>query len=104
MGRPYAVVGVRKGTNEWFVGAKALRSELIELPPGLPYASVEVAVPADEDPWCLVDGEERLPPFDPALEAAFAEIERRGRARFEAFAARADRLDDGRWQLTIDPL
>jgi hypothetical protein len=35
---------------------------------------------------------------------AFREIESRGRARFQAFAARADNVDGERWQLTIDPL
>ena len=27
-----------------------------------------------------------------------------GRARFQAFVARADRVEDGRWELTVDPL
>ena len=35
---------------------------------------------------------------------AFEEIERAGRARFQAFVARADRVEDGRWELTVDPL
>jgi hypothetical protein len=42
--------------------------------------------------------------FEPAVAEALAEIERRGRERFQAFAARADKLGGDRWELTIDPL
>ena len=35
---------------------------------------------------------------------ALGTLESLGAARFQAFVARADRVEDGRWELTIDPL
>ena len=52
----------------------------------------------------VVDGEilAEAPPGPPS--EALAELEQLGAERFQAFVARADRLEDGRWELTVDPL
>jgi hypothetical protein len=66
--------------------------------------SLEVAVPPDGETTLLVDGDiAGEAPEGPAGEA-LATLESLGAARFQAFVARADRVEDGRWELTIDPL
>ena len=65
--------------------------------------SVEVVVAPGGDRSLLVDGEEVVNP-DPAWEPAVHELERRGRKRFQSFVARADRVGEDRWELTVDPL
>ena len=52
----------------------------------------------------LVDGEIQTDDPTGAEAEAFEQLSERGAARFRAFVARADRLEDGRWELTIDPL
>ena len=52
----------------------------------------------------LVDGEMASDVPEGPEGEAFATLESRGAARFQAFVARADRVDDSRWELTIDPL
>ncbi|MGH3023018.1 MAG: hypothetical protein ACRDNI_05120 [Gaiellaceae bacterium] len=101
---PYAARAVRKEGGRWAVGALQIAAEEIELPPGLAASSLEVAVPPDGETAFLVDGEhvDGEPAGD--VETAFRELERAGRERFQAFVARADRVGDGRWQLTVDPL
>jgi hypothetical protein len=101
---PLAVRAVRSNETSWSVGALQLDSELVVLPPGIAAVSLEVAVPPDGEPTLLVDGDMAAEsPEGPEAEA-FHELQRLGEARFQAFVARADRLDDGRWELTIDPL
>jgi hypothetical protein len=80
-----------------------VHAERIELP-DLAASSLELASPPEGRGTLVVDGEEADWFVEPALAAAVAELERRGRQRFEAFVARADKLDDGRWELTVDPL
>ena len=102
--RPFRARAVRQGRLDWLVGAIELRSEEIELSGAPGVLSVELACPPEGGHHVLVDGEEVLEPFDAALAGAVAELERRGRARFESFVARADKVSTGRWDLTIDPL
>ncbi len=51
-----------------------------------------------------MDGEAVTGLVEPAVDLALRELEQRGRLRFQAFVARADKVDDDRWQLTVDPL
>ena len=102
--RPYGARAVRRDARLWSAGARTLRGETVAFRPGLPASSLEVVRPPGEELRALADGE----PIDSALAPLFAEavgeLERRGLARFESFAVRADRVAGGRWQLTIDPL
>jgi hypothetical protein len=52
----------------------------------------------------LVDGEILADAPTGMTADALEEVERLGAERFQAFVARADRLEDGRWELTVDPL
>jgi hypothetical protein len=99
---PYAARAVRRSEKDWAVGALAVDAETVALPPGIDADSLEVVLAPDGELTASVDGE---PSFDPAagLEDALAEIERRGRERFESFVARADRVGD-RWTVTVEPL
>jgi hypothetical protein len=101
---PYAARAVRQNETEWMVGALRFESDLVELPEGIGALSLEVAVPPEGEVVYLVDGE--ILAEDPnAVEAETLErLERLGAERFQAFVARADRLEDGRWELTVDPL
>lgn len=101
---PYAARAVRKGGSRWAVGALRIAADEIELPSGIEASSLEVAVPPDGETAFLVDGEhvDGEPAGDEGR--ALRELERAGRERFQAFVARADRVGDGRWQLTVDPL
>ena len=100
---PYAVRAVRRGRLEWAVAGRALRSEPLglALPAGI--SSLEVVITPDGGRSVLVDGEEAVT-VDPAWHAAAEELERRGRKRFQSFVARADRVGEDRWELTVDPL
>jgi hypothetical protein len=101
--RPYAVRLVRRGPRDWSVGARGLRSEAVDLGP-LAAGAFEVVVSPAGERSALVDGEPPAEWVEPAVAEALAELERRGRARFQAFVARADRVSQTRWELTIDPL
>ena len=95
---------MRKGPRRWSAGAVAVRGDLIELPAGFPATQVEVVVAPDGALEARADGE----PIDPSLSGLFAdavaELERRGRDRFESFVVRADKVGGTAWQLTVDPL
>ena len=104
LARPYAARAVRHGRREWFLAARALRATLLALPPGVPAASLEVVLSPEGERVDLVDGEVVSAFVDRVLEEALRELERRGRERFHAFVARADKLDEERWQLTVDAL
>jgi hypothetical protein len=103
---PYAARAVRQSEREWIVAGLALDSEVVDLPRGLDASSLEVAVPpeADGEPAYLVDGDFLTELPEGQLGEALRELERRALERFEAVVARADRVEDGRWELTIDPL
>lgn len=100
--RPYALRAVRQSPLEWIAAARELRSESIVL--RCSGESLEVAVPPEGDRSVLLDGEPVADPVGGALAAAVAELERRGRERFQSFVARADKVEGERWELVIDPL
>lgn len=100
---PYEAFATRRGRLDWTVAARHVRLETVSLPETLDVREVTLAVGPDGRRTLLVDGEE--PPVPSALLQSVArELERRGRARHAAFAARAERLGPGRWALTVDPL
>jgi hypothetical protein len=101
--RPYMAQAIRRGANAWAAGARRVNAELMRLP-GIGAESLEVAISPDGEMSAAVDGAAVQGLVAPEIDAALRELERRGRDRFEAFAARADNLDGERWQLTIDPL
>jgi hypothetical protein len=101
--RAYVTQAVRRGPTSWVAGARRVNAELVRLP-GVGSESLEVALSPDGEVSAAVDGEAVHGLVEPELDAALRELERRGRGRFQAFAARADNLDGERWQLTIDPL
>ena len=101
---PYAARAVRQNEREWTVGALRIESQLVDLPSGVGAISLEAAVPPEGE--AMYARRRRDPRRRPAGAAAdaLAELERLGAERFQAFVARADRLEDGRWELTVDPL
>ncbi len=101
--RPYHARAVRQDDRRWAVAARAARSELVRLSTPAEAASVEVVRAPDGEERSFVDGTELLDE-DVRLADAVAELERRGGERFQAFVARADRLGEGLWEVTIDPL
>ncbi len=101
--RPYSAQAVRRGPSEWMVGGKRTHASLITL--ALPANdAVEVIVAPDGERTAVLDGEPVGGLVEPAVDLVLRELEHRGRLRFRAFVARADRVDDDRWQLTVDPL
>ncbi len=102
--RPYVARAVRQGETEWLVGAVELHSEEIELGGPAGATSIEVVRPPGGGRHAIVDGEDVLEPFAVLVRAAVEELDRRGSARFESFVARADKVADDLWDLTIDPL
>lgn len=101
--RPFEVFVRRRSDSVWMAGARRLNAELVRLS-GVPASRIEVALAPDGELSGALDGHGVVGLVDPSVDAALRELERRGRARFEAFAARADNLGGGVWQLTIDPL
>lgn len=101
---PYAARAVRQSDLEWLVGAVQLESDVVDLPQDVPAQTLEVAIPPEGERMVIVDGEILGEEPTGLVGAAASELERRGRERFQAFVARADRVEDGRWDLTIDPL
>ena len=102
--RPYAARAVRRGRLEWAVAGRAINAELVSLHVPERVSSLELAVSPDGERSASADGAPVEGPADVAVLHALAELERRGRERFQSFAARADRLRDGRWEITVDPL
>ncbi len=103
LARPYEVLLVRRGSTAWAAGARRVKAELITL--GVLDARVlEVALTPDGELSAALDEGPIEGLVDPVVDIALRELERRGRARFQAFAARADNVGGERWQLTIDPL
>ncbi len=101
---PYAARAVRQSELEWMVGAVRMESHLVELPGDFEAVALEAAVPPDGETMYLVDGDILAEAPEGAVAGALAELERLGADRFQAFVARADRLEDGRWEVTVDPL
>jgi hypothetical protein len=101
--RPYEAVAVPQEGGAWAVAGRRLRAELVELA-GVEATSLELSAAPDGEVTAVVDGEPLLGEGEPAVAAALAELERQGRSRFEAFAARADKVSGERWMLVVDPL
>jgi hypothetical protein len=101
--RPYEVLAVRRTGDRWAVGARSIRSEELRLSRAAA-ERLEVVVSPEGERTAAVDGAQVEGWIDPGLAEALGDIERRGRNRFEAFAARADKLGGDRWELRIDPL
>lgn len=101
---PYAARAVRQNETEWMVGAVRMESDLVALPGGVEALALEAAVPPEGETMYVVDGEILAERPEGPVADALAELERLGAGRFQAFVARADRLEDGRWELTVDPL
>ncbi len=101
---PYAARAVRQNASEWMVGAIRIESDLIELGTDVAALALEVAVPPDGETMYLVDGDILVEEPSGAEAEALGQLEGLGAERFQAFVARADRLEDGRWELTVDPL
>ena len=95
---------MRRTRERWAVGARRVRSEELRLPGQGRAERLEVVVSPAGERSATVDGAPVEAWVEPAVAEALAEIERRGRERFQAFAARADKLGGDRWELTIDPL
>jgi hypothetical protein len=102
--RPYEFLAVRRTPECWAVAGRRLHSELVELPAEVAATSLEVVVAPDAERSAFADGERVTDWVNAVLGEVLAELERRGRARFQAFVARADKLGDDRWELTVDPL
>ena len=101
--RPYAVRALRRSRLEWSVGAREVRPQTLQLS-GVSAGALEVVVSPTGERTALVDGEPAADWIEPHVAEALAELERRGRERFQAFVVRADRVSETRWELTIDPL
>jgi hypothetical protein len=103
--RPYDALVVRKDRRRWSAGARTIRlGDTIELPAGFPATSLEVVRTPEGALETRADGEEVDPALAPLIVEVVAALDRRGRERFESFVARADKVANGSWQLTIDPL
>ncbi len=103
--RPYDALAVRRGPVLWSAGARGIRlGETVDLPAGFPATTLEVVRAPNGDLEARADDELLGGAFDPLYANAVAELERRGRARFESFVVRADKVAGGRWYVTIDPL
>jgi hypothetical protein len=103
--RPYDALVVRKDRGRWSAGARAIRlGDTIELPAGFPAASLEVIRPPSGEIEVRVDGDVPDAAVAALVVDVVAALDRRGRQRFESFVARADKVAEGSWQLTIDPL
>jgi len=103
--RPYDALLVRKGPLSWSAGARSVRlGDTVTLPAGFPATSLEVVRPPGGAVEASADGAPIDAALAPLYADALAELERRGRERFESFVVRADKRDGGRWQLSIDPL
>jgi hypothetical protein len=103
--RPYEALAVRQDGLRWSAGARMLRGgTTLDFPAGLPAASLELAVAPDGAVELRADGDIVDPGLSPLFAEAAAELERHGRAKFQFFVARADKVAEGSWQLTMDPL
>jgi hypothetical protein len=91
---PYRAVGIRHEASTWAVGA--VRIEIVELPADIEGEELMLTVTQEGERALEIDGrpaEGRIP----ALEEAVGD-------RYDAYFARATRLDSGLWEIGIDPL
>lgn len=99
---PFEALAARRTRLQWSVAVREVRLAEISLPP-VQAAELVLALGPAGEPEFLVDG---APPaaMTPELETAQAILERAGRARYQAFVARARRVASERWVLSVDPL
>jgi hypothetical protein len=99
---PFEALAARRTRLQWCVAVREVRLAEIGLPP-IQAAELVLAIGPSGEPELLVDG---APPaaMTPELESAQAILERAGRARYDAFVARARRVASERWALSVDPL
>lgn len=90
---PYRAEAVRQGESLWAVAATTI--EVVEIPQAIDGDELELTV-AEGARTLVVDGE---PSF-----GSVPSLERIASARFDAFAARARRIDGDLWELRLTPL
>jgi hypothetical protein len=90
---PYHALAVHREGDVW--SAAAMEVEVVEVPEEVPGDEVALAVQGDDRTLAVDD--ERSSAQIPTLEAF-------GRARFDAFVLHASRLDDGLFEVTVNPL
>jgi hypothetical protein len=91
---PYRAVGIRHEGSTWAVGA--VRIEVTELPADIEGEEVMLTVNQEGERALEIDGRPTAESI-PALEVAVG-------GRFDAYFARATRLEGGLWEIGIDPL
>jgi hypothetical protein len=91
---PYRAVGIRHEGSTWAVGA--VRIEVVELPADIEGEELMLTVTQEGERALEIDGRPTVESI-PALEEAVG-------GRFDAYFARATRLDRGLWEIGIDPL
>ena len=91
---PYRAVGIRQEGSTWAVGA--VRIEVAELPADIEGEELLLTVTQEGERALEIDGRPTAESV-PALEAAVG-------GRFDAYFARATRLERGLWEIGIDPL
>jgi hypothetical protein len=97
---PYEAIAVRRGQLDWALAARSRQFEELPLPrlPNVDMISVAVSPDGERSVYVLPEGAD-----GEGVDRAVDELERRGRERFDAFAAQAEQTSAG-WKLTIDPL
>lgn len=91
---PYRAVGIRQEGSTWAVGA--VRIEVAELPADIEGEELLLTVTQEGERALEIDGRPTAESI-PALEAVVG-------GRFDAYFARATRLERGLWEIGIDPL
>ena len=91
---PYRAVGIRHQGSTWAVGA--VRIEVVELPADIEGDELMLTVTQEGERALEIDGRPSAESI-PALEEAVG-------GRYEAYFARATRLDKRLWEIGIDPL
>ena len=91
---PYRAVGIRHEGSKWAVGA--IRIEVTELPADIEGEELLLTVNQEGERALEIDGRPTAESI-PALEDAVG-------GRFDAYFARATRLERGLWEIGIDPL
>jgi hypothetical protein len=91
---PYRAVGIRHEGSMWAVGA--VRIEVAELPADIEGEELLLTVTQEGERALEIDGRPTAESI-PALEAVVG-------GRFDAYFARATRLERGLWEIGIDPL
>ena len=91
---PYRAVGIRHEGSTWAVGA--VRIEVVELPADIEGEELMLTVTQEGERALEIDGRPTAESI-PALEEIVG-------GRYDAYFARATRLERGLWEIGIDPL